>query len=140
MEGCSMKQVQLSKTATAMARSKLLPEALDIQKLTRELRTMRDAGQSGSEVFDNLLNGFVSRRRDLVSNPINTPVDAFSQHTLSQFHGQARRIHCDEKNRTARADSEMTRGVDFVVGGYPETPKPEIAAGDSPKSLCGIPN
>ena len=83
-----MKQVQLSKAASAIlkhvqenktatpAGSTLLPEALDIQKLTRELRTMRDAGQSGSEAFETLLEGFVSWRRDLVSSPITTPVDA----------------------------------------------------------------
>jgi uncharacterized membrane protein len=53
-----MNHVQESKAASAMARSKLLPEALDIQKLTRELRTMRDAGQSESEIFETLLTGF----------------------------------------------------------------------------------
>ena len=71
-----LKHVQESKTATVAAGSMLLPEALDIQKLTRELRTMRDAGQSGSEVFETLVEGLVSRRRELVSTPITTPVDA----------------------------------------------------------------
>ena len=71
-----LKHVQENKAATATADSTLLPEALDIQKLVRELKTMRDAGQSGSEVFETLLEGFVSRRRELVSVPIATPVDA----------------------------------------------------------------
>ena len=81
-----MKQAQLNKTVAAImrhveskappARSRLLPEALDIQNQARELRTMRDAGQSGSEVFETLLEGFVNRRRELVSVPITTPVDA----------------------------------------------------------------
>ena len=81
-----MKTLQLEKTAsaimkhveskTAPARSRLLPEALDIQNLARELRTMRDAGESETKIFENLLDGFVDRRRALVATPINTPVDA----------------------------------------------------------------
>ena len=84
-----MKQAQLSKAAsailkhvgelkatTATAGSTLLPEAMDIQKLTRELRTMRDAGQSGCEAFNALLENLVSWRRDLVSSPVATSVDA----------------------------------------------------------------
>jgi hypothetical protein len=81
-----MKPAQLEKAASAIlehvqaskakAGSTLLPDALDIQRLARELRTLRDAGQSGSEVFETLLDGFVSRRRALVSTPITTPVDA----------------------------------------------------------------
>ena len=55
-----LKHVQENKTATATAGSTLLPEALDIQKLTRELRTMQDAGQSGTAAFETLLESFVS--------------------------------------------------------------------------------
>ena len=84
-----MKQVQLSKaasailahvqenkTGTATVDSRLLSEALDIQKLRHRLRAMQDAGQSGSEAFETLLEGFVNWRRDIVSSPITTPVDA----------------------------------------------------------------
>ena len=83
-----MKQAQLDKTvsailqhveskaAAATAGSTLLPAALDIQNLARELRTMRDAGESETGVFETLLNGFVDRRRALVSTPISSPVDA----------------------------------------------------------------
>ena len=71
-----LKHMQESKAAKAMARSKLLPEALDIQKLMRELRSMQATGQSDGKTFDNLIMGFVSRRRELVSLPVTTPVDA----------------------------------------------------------------
>lgn len=71
-----LKHVQETKTATAMATSTHLTEALDIQKLARELRSMRDAGQSGSEGFESLLESYVNWRRDFMSVPVTTLVDA----------------------------------------------------------------
>jgi hypothetical protein len=41
MESSRMKQIQESKTKSAMSRSKLLTEAFDIQRLTRDLKSMR---------------------------------------------------------------------------------------------------
>ena len=93
-----LKHVQENETATTRAGSTLLPEALDIQKLTRELKTMRDAGQSGSEVFESLLKGFVSRRRELVSIPITTTVDALIVAHVMESAATALAVCADDKN------------------------------------------
>lgn len=93
-----LKLVQVTKTATATVASTLLPEALDIQKLTHRLRTMQDAGQSGSEVFETLLDGFVSRRRELVSTPITTTVDALIVAHVMESAANAVAVCADSEN------------------------------------------
>ena len=103
-----MKQAQLSKAASAIlehiqankakAGSTLLPDALDIQKMTRELRTMRDAGESESEAFKTLLESFVSWRRDLVSSPITTPVDALIVAHVMETAANAVAVCADSEN------------------------------------------
>ena len=93
-----LEHVKGNKTATATAGSTLLPEAMDIQKLTRELRTMRDAGQSGSEVFNSLLENLVNWRRDLVSTPITTTVDALIVAHAMESAANAVAVCADDEN------------------------------------------
>ena len=69
--------------------SKLLNEAHSIQDLTGKLIAMRDAGDGESEAFNDLIETFVARRRHLVSESIEVPVDALIVINLLQQAAQA---------------------------------------------------